>query len=158
MMRNAFWYAAAIVLAGWLVHGQVARTTLDIYFIDVEGGQATLVVSPSGASMLVDAGWAGFNGRDADRIATAAKQAGLSRIDNLVITHYHADHVGGVPALAAKLPIGTFIDHGPTVEDGAQPAALYRAYIEARAKGRHLEVKPGDTIPVEGLDVRVVSS
>lgn len=108
--------------------------------------------------MLVDAGWSGVNGRDADRIAAAAKQAGLARIDHLVVTHYHRDHVGGVPELAARLPIGTFVDHGPTVEQGDQPAALFRAYVETRDKGRHLQVKPGDTIPVADLDVRVVSA
>jgi beta-lactamase superfamily II metal-dependent hydrolase len=158
VMRTAFWSATAIALAGWLVAAQGTRSTLDLYFIDVEGGQATLIVSPTGASMMVDAGWAGFNGRDGDRIAAAAKQAGLARIDNLVVTHYHADHVGGVPALAAKLPIGTFVDHGPTVEEGAQPAALYRAYLDAQATGRHLLVKPGDSIAVPGIDVHVVSA
>jgi len=132
--------------------------SLDIYFIDVEGGQATLIVSPSGESMLVDAGWPGFDGRDADRIAAAAKQAGLSRIDYLIVTHYHNDHVGGVPAIAAKMPIGTFVDHGETVEHGAQPDALYKNYLEVRGKGRHLQVKPGDTIPIKGLDVRVVTA
>jgi beta-lactamase superfamily II metal-dependent hydrolase len=131
---------------------------LNIYFIDVEGGQATLLVSPAGESMLVDTGWPGFNGRDADRIAAAAKQAGVSRIDYLVITHYHADHVGGVPALAARLPIRTFVDHGPTVEHGDQPDALFNAYLDVRKRGRHLQVKPGDTIPIAGIDVRVVSS
>jgi competence protein ComEC len=135
-----------------------SRTTLDIYFVDVEGGQATLLVSPSGASMLVDAGWSGVNGRDADRIVAAAKQAGLSRIDYLVVTHYHRDHVGGVPDLAARIPIGTFVDHGPTVERGAAPDALFGAYVATRDKGRHLQVKPGDTIPVADLDVRVMSA
>ena len=158
MMRTACSLAVALALAGSLVAAQGRRTTLDIYVIDVEGGQATLVVTPAGGSLLVDTGWSGFDGRDADRIAATAKQAGLSSIDTLVVTHYHVDHVGGVPALAARLPIGTFVDHGPTVEEGEQPVALYRAYVEARAKGRHLEVKPGDMIPVAGLDVRVVSS
>src|SRR5881396_3415035 len=105
-----------LVLLGFLAVPCVhAAKTLEIYSIDVEGGQATLLVSPSGQSMLVDTGWRGFNGRDADRIVAAAKQAGVSRIDYLVVTHYHADHVGGVPELAARLPIGTFVDHGPTV-------------------------------------------
>ena len=159
-MRRVFssLMAVAVAAAGTLAGAQGPRTTLDIYVIDVEGGQATLLVAPSGASMLVDAGWPGFDGRDADRIAAAAKQAGLSRIDTLVVTHYHRDHVGGVPAIAARLPIGTFVDHGPTVEEGDQPALLYRAYLDARAQGRHLLVKPGDTIPIASLDVRVVSA
>ena len=89
-----------------------AAGTLDVYFIDVEGGQSTLFVSPSGESMLVDTGWPGFNGRDADRIAKVAKTAGVTRINYLVITHFHMDHVGGVPQLAARIPIGTFVDHG----------------------------------------------
>jgi competence protein ComEC len=131
---------------------------LDIQFIDVEGGQATLIVSPSGESLLVDTGYPGFDGRDADRIAAAVKQVGLSKIDYLVITHYHADHVGGVPALAARVPIGTFVDHGPTVEEGERPAALFAAYLETRNKGRHLLVRPGDSLPVKGLDVRFVSA
>jgi len=158
MMRTRFGWIALAVAVTVVSIGAQARTTLDVYFVDVEGGQATLLVSPSGASMLVDAGWSGVNGRDADRIAAAAKQAGISRIDYLVVTHYHRDHVGGVPELAAKIPVGTFVDHGPNVEQGEQPAALYNAYVAARDKGRHLLVKPGDTIPLAGLDVRVVSS
>jgi glyoxylase-like metal-dependent hydrolase (beta-lactamase superfamily II) len=124
-----------------------ADKPLDIQFIDVEGGQATLVVSPSGESLLVDTGYVGFNDRDADRIAAAVKQAGLSRIDYLVVTHYHADHVGGVPALAARVPVRTFVDHGPTVEEGERPAKLYNDYLAVRSKGRHILARPGDTLP-----------
>ncbi len=131
---------------------------LDIHVIDVEGGQATLMVTPSGESLLVDTGYVGFNGRDADRIASVVRQAGLSRIDYLVVTHYHADHVGGVPALAARVPIRTFVDHGPTVEQGDQPALLYQAYLATRAKGRHVLARPGETLPIAGLDVRFVSA
>src|SRR5262245_8780618 len=108
--------------------------------------------------MLVDAGWSGVNGRDADRIAAAAKQAGLSKIDYLLVTHYHRDHVGGVPDLAAKIPIGTFVDHGPTVEHDPAAMGLFNAYLATRDKAKHLPVKPGDTVPVSGLDVRVVSA
>lgn len=135
-----------------------AAGTLDIYFIDVEGGQATLYVSPSGQSMLVDAGYPGFGGRDAGRIVAAAAQAGLRQIDVLVVTHYHGDHVGGVPELAARMPIRTFVDHGPTSERGERVETLVRPYLQVRGTGRHLEVKPGDRIPVDGLDVRVVTS
>jgi competence protein ComEC len=130
--------------------------SLDVYVIDVEGGQSTLVVSPSGESLLIDTGWPGFDGRDPARIQAAMKQANISRIDNLIVTHYHTDHVGGVPALAAKVPIGTFIDHGPTVENSADPG--YTAYLETRKRGRNLQPKPGDTIPVAGLKVTVLSS
>jgi beta-lactamase superfamily II metal-dependent hydrolase len=133
-----------------------SQRPLDIYFIDVEGGQATLVVAPSGESLLVDAGYPGFGGRDLARVEAAIKQAGLSKIDYMVVTHYHTDHVGNVPALAARIPIRTFVDHGPTVEEGTR--ALYDAYAEARKTGRHLQVKPGDRIPIAGVDVTVVSS
>jgi competence protein ComEC len=133
------------------------RKTLDVYFVDVEGGQATLIVSPSGESMLIDAGWSGFNGRDAERIAAAAKQAGTSRIDYMVVTHYHRDHVGGVPELAAKLPIGTFVDYGGNLE-GGNAAEVFAAYEPVRAKGRHLIVKPGDKLPIKGFEALVVSS
>lgn len=156
MPRAFLWLIAALVVAPLAPAYTQPQKTLDVYFIDVEGGQATLFVSPSGESMLVDAGWPGFNGRDADRIAAAAKQAGVSRIDYMVVTHYHNDHVGGVPELAARLPIRTFVDHGPTVEQGDRPAALFRAYDGARAKGRHLQVRPGDRIPIAGIDVLVV--
>ncbi len=135
-----------------------AAKNLEVYFIDVEGGQSTLLVSPSGESMLIDTGWAGHNHRDADRIAAAAKAAGVKKIDYLVITHYHADHVGGVPQLAEKMPIVNFVDHGPNNEHGKDADILYNAYIAQREKGKHLQVKPGDTIPVKGLDVTVLSS
>ena len=93
-----------------------ARKGLQIYFVDVEGGQATLFVTPAGQSLLIDTGWPGFDGRDADRIVAAAKNAGISKIDYVLITHFHMDHVGGAPQLADRIPIGTFIDHGENRE------------------------------------------
>jgi len=142
------------------------RHTFDIYSIDVEGGQSTLLISPSGESLLIDTGSPGD--RDADRIAAVAKQAGLTRIDALVITHYDGDHVGGAKDLSDRLPIRAFFDHGPRVPPpGAPPLAeqaqagldrLDATYAQVRAKGRHTEVKAGDRIPLEGLDVQVVSS
>ena len=149
--------ATALATSTQPVRAQPAKP-LEIHFIDVEGGQATLLVPPGGQSMLVDTGFVGFNDRDADRIAAAVKKAGLSRIDYLVVTHHHADHVGGVPALAARVPIGTFVDHGPTVEQGDQPAALYRNYLTVRDKARHVLARPGETLPITGLDVRFVSA
>ena len=135
-----------------------AAGTLDVYFIDVEGGQATLFVSPSGESMLVDTGWPDFNGRDADRIVSAAKEAGVTRLNYVVITHYHMDHVGGVPQLAERIPVGTYVDHGRSVETGKQADELYQAYVQVRDRASHLIVRAGDRVPIEGMEVRVVSA
>jgi competence protein ComEC len=135
-----------------------AAKTLDVYFIDVEGGQATLFVAPSGQSMLVDTGWPGFNARDANRIIAAAKLAKIKKIDYVVISHHHADHVGGSKQLAERFPIGTFIDKGPTIEKTAQARELTQIYEEAYAKSQHKVVKPGDSIPVKDLDIKVVAA
>jgi beta-lactamase superfamily II metal-dependent hydrolase len=135
-----------------------AAQTLEVYFIDVEGGQATLFVSPLGDTMLVDAGWPDAGDRDADRIMAAAKLAGVKRIDYLVVTHYHTDHVGGVPQLAARIPIRTFVDHGPSVETTMQADLLFSDYSEVRNKGKHLVAKPGDWLPIQGINVQVLSA
>lgn len=135
-----------------------AAKTLDIYFVDVEGGQATLIVSPSGESMLVDTGWPGFNGRDADRIAAAAKKAGVKKIDYLFITHHHGDHVGGVKQLIERIPVKNFLDHGDTVETNKNALELKEMYTQAAASGKRINVKPGDTIPVKGLNIQVVAA
>jgi len=157
-MRTILAVAATLMTLAQSGIGTGTGKPLRINVMDVEGGQATLIVSPSNESILVDAGWPGFNGRDADRIAAAAKELGISRIDYLVVTHYHTDHVGGVPQLVAKVPVGTFVDHGDTVEHTEQGDGLYKAYLPVRDKAKHLLVKPGDTIPIKGLDVRVVSA
>ena len=131
---------------------------LKMFFIDVEGGQSTLIVTPAGQSMLVDTGWPDFNGRDAERIVQAAKVAGIHRINYLFITHFHADHVGGVPQLAARIPIDNFLDHGPDVQKGPADQELYSAYMKVAMKGKHRVVKPGDVIPLEGVNVVVVEA
>lgn len=139
--------------AGWL-----AAKDLQVYFIDVEGGQSTLFVAPSGESLLMDVGWGGFNHRDGNRIAAAAKAAGVKKIDYLVISHYHADHAGGILDVAGKFPIRNFVDHGDTTETGQDAKVLFNEYTSARAKGNHVLVRPGDVIPIKGLEVHVLAA
>lgn len=131
-----------------------AAKTLDIYFIDVEGGQSTLIVSPSGQTLLVDTGYPGNSGRDAIRILQAAKRAGVKKIDSLLITHHHPDHVGGVENLLQRLPVTTYLDHGISIEDNEYP----EAYKKAFALGQHMVVAPGDKIAIKGLEINVVGA
>jgi len=139
----------------------IPQKALQIYFVDVEGGQATLFVTPAGQSLLIDTGWPGNEGRDADRIVAAAKDAKISKIDFVLITHYHVDHGGGVPQLAERIPIGTFIDHGENRETAdAMTEKVWQSYqaLLAAKKYPRLSVKPGDVLPVKGVHAEVVSS
>src|SRR5437764_6001753 len=115
--------------------GAAARG-LDIYFIDVEGGQSTLIVTPAGQSLLVDTGYPDRDGRDPDRIMAAMRDAKVSRIDYLLITHMHEDHNGGAAELARRVPIGAFVDYGDLVETSPDQVASFAAYSDAR---RHAE-------------------
>src|SRR5438093_10028602 len=113
-------FALMFSTAGAMAQTRPARTALDIYVIDVEGGNATLFISPSGESLLIDTGNAGAAApRDAGRIMAAAKDAGLQQIDHLITTHWHGDHFGGMAELASRIPMRAFIDHGPNVQPGA---------------------------------------
>src|SRR5580692_1625130 len=121
---------------------------LEIYFVDVEGGQSTLFVTAEGQSLLIDTGWPGNAGRDADRIVAAAKKAGLSKIDFVLLTHYHVDHAGGVPQLFARIPVGAFIDHGANREPGdretEQSWEAYQKLVASQHVTRIIE-KVGDS-------------
>jgi len=136
-----------------------ARTTLDIYVVDVEGGNATLFVTPAGESVLIDTGNLDGAPRDAARILDAARNAGLTRIDHLITTHWHADHFGGLAELARQIPIREFIDHGPN----AQPNAVADQFLASVYPGltngaAHRVAKPGDRIPLKGVEWQIVAS
>ncbi len=150
--------AAFLAAYFWLAPAAGALKPLQIYFIDVEGGQSTLIVDPQGESLLIDTGWDDFNGRDADRIVAAAKSAGIDHIDDLIITHYHADHAGGVPQLAAKMKIGTFFDHGANFETDADTTRTYNGYLAVAVRAKRVTVKPGDVLPLKGIHVQVLTS
>jgi len=138
-----------------------ASPTLDVYVIDVEGGNAVLFVSPSHETLLIDTGNVGTVAapRDAGRIVDAMKDAGVQRIDHLITTHWHGDHFGGMAELASRVPIREFIDHGPNVQPGDVADTFLRdTYPKLYAGASHIVAKPGDRIPMAGLDVRVVTS
>lgn len=150
----------AIVMSAALVSAQRQAKTLDIYVVDVEGGNASLFVSPSGESLLIDTGNGGMAApRDAGRIVEAAKDAGISQIDHLITTHWHGDHYGGLAELAARMPIRQFIDHGANIQPAeATDEFLKTTYPALYAKGTHTVAKAGDVIPLAGVNVRVIAS
>ncbi len=139
----------------------VSAKPLEIYFVDVEGGQATLIVTPDRQSLLIDAGY-GRTSRDPDRILAAARSAGLERIDFLLATHFHSDHIGGVPELAARMAIDTFIDYGAPggTSYGADRMSVrgFSNYEGVRSRARHLPATPGAKLPLEGVEAHIVSA
>jgi competence protein ComEC len=161
-MRSTF---ASFALAALLVSAPFAQApgqkpqvgkTLDIYVIDVEGGKATLFVTPAGETVMLDS--ANPGPRDQERMMAAITAAGVKQIDYLVTTHYHSDHIGGMGELATQVPIKHYVDHGPSVEERDPVPGFHAAYAELRAKAKHTVVKPGDTLPLAGVDWRVVTS
>jgi len=139
-----------------------AKGNLQVYFVDVEGGQATLFVTPAGQSLLIDTGWPGNDGRDAERILAATKLAGISKIDYVLLTHYHNDHSGGVPQLVERIPVGTFIDHGANIDTKPSGPTLevWEAYQKVLATGKykHIVARQGEVMPIAGMKVTVISS
>ena len=147
-----------VVALGALLLSGAEKKNLEIYWIDAEGGAATLIVSPSGESMLVDTANRTPDDRDAKRIMAAVQMAGLKKIDILLTTHFHADHIGAMPALAKMIPIEMYMDHGDSVElNRPNVAAAYQAYVELSA-GKRKILKAGDKIPLKGVDIEVIMS
>ena len=172
-------FAAALLSTALVTPALAAGGTLKIVSVDVEGGGGTLFVTPSGRSLLIDTGWPSDYGllpspdgaqNSADRIVAAAKKLGVKKIDYLIITHFHMDHVGGVVDLAKQIPIGTFIDHGPNAEHlspgvkddpqlpGGAPDILYPKYLEVIKGHQHIVAKPGQVIRMGGMTDTIVSS
>ena len=171
-MTSRLAFSCATALLALAPIRALTAKTLDIYFIDVEGGQSTLLVTPERHSFLVDTGWAG-NGaqgskagdpaqaRDANRIVAAARDAGIKQIDYLLITHFHSDHDGGAVELAQLIPIRHFIDHGSLPAEAQKDAGqkdAFEAYLAIRTKAQHIEPKPGDRLPLKDIDAVIVSS
>jgi competence protein ComEC len=156
MKRLAVTCAAIVAITGALSAQRGPAKPLDIYVVDTEGGKAALWVAPSGQTLLIDTGNPG--NRDLDRLMAAITEAGVKQIDYLILTHYHVDHVGGLTELAKRIPIANFIDHGPSVEEREQVQGFQAAYAELYGKAKHMVVKPGDKVPIAGLDWRIVTT
>jgi competence protein ComEC len=171
--------STALVTPALVTPALAAGDTLKIVSVDVEGGGGTLFVTPSGRSLLIDTGWPSDYGllpspdgaqNSADRIVAAAKKLGVKKIDYLIITHYHMDHVGGVVDLVNRMPVGTFIDHGPNVEHlppgvkddpqlpGGAPDILYPKYLEVIKGHKHIVARPGQVIRMGGMTDTIVAS
>jgi competence protein ComEC len=162
-----------VLLASAGCGARASEPDLTIYFIDVEGGQSTLIVTRHRHSLLIDTCWAGdgsgfhpgdpHQARDANRILAAARDAGVSRIDYLLITHFHIDHDGGVSELARLMPVRTFVDHGAPSQDAVKSSPetgdAFAAYVKVRgASAAHLEPRPGERLPLADVEAIIVSS
>ncbi|MCY3846745.1 MAG: MBL fold metallo-hydrolase [Acidobacteria bacterium] len=134
---------------------QSGAGTLDIYWIDVEGGGATLVIAPTGESMLLDVGWPRPEGRDARRIAAVMEEAGLEKLDYMLITHFHTDHVGSLRELADLVPIDHYLDHGGETEERNQQ--WRDLYLEVAGDAR-MVASAGDRMSLGDVDVLMISS
>ena len=168
---------AAVIAAATLV-AQTPANTLSIYFIDVEGGQATLVVTPARESLLIDAGYPGDasliapafgekpsptgQARDPQRILAAAKDAGITAIDYMLMTHSHADHAGGILEVSQRLPIKNFVNHIPPTDDAETVVSgtkvMHERFMTAAAMARRVDPTLGSTLPMKGVDVTFIAA
>jgi len=157
-MKRAPIVVVAAALSAALLSAQ--SKTLDIYVVDVEGGNATLFVTPAREAVLIDTGNGGPAAvRDADRIMAAVKDAGIAQIDALVTSHWHGDHMGAMAELAGRIPIRHYLDHGGNVQPAeAVDTFLKGTYPGLIAKAKHTVVKAGDVLALKGVDWRFVTS
>jgi len=134
-----------------------AADTLEMFVVDTEGGKALILLTPSGQSLLVDAGYPTADDRDTNRIVAAATAAGIKHFDYIVATHYDVDHAGNVARVDARIPGRVFVDHGSAMPDAEHDEA-YLSYVKAIGNRLRLSLKPGDVVPLEGVRVTVVTS
>src|SRR6476620_7896522 len=133
-MRGALILLVLVVSISCAFGQSPAAKPLTIYVVDVEGGNATLFVTPAGESVLIDSGNTPPGAsRDADRIMAVVRDAGLKQIDHLITTHYHGDHVGGLPELTKRITVREFIDHGANVQPAANIDPILQQYAEIYA-------------------------
>ena len=158
--RRLTWHVMlmiAVVLSAPSLHAQTPAT-LDIYWIDVEGGAATLVVTPEREVVLMDTGWPRPDARDAERIQAAMRDAGVDEIDYLLFSHFHTDHVGGLAALLERVPVGQIIDHGDSVELGSDAGRrLWDTYV-GLSRDRRRSIAPGDKLPLQRLELTFIGA
>ena len=159
MARLTLIAATAFCLLGFSAQ---AQNTLDIYWIDADGGAATLVVTPERESVLMDAGYKLPDDGHAKRVVAAMKDAGIDSLDYFIASHFHGDHVGGVESLASLVTIGEFVSHGESVEqttERGRPAwEAYLAGANLAERRSPTPVRPGDILPLAGIDFSIVSS
>ncbi len=154
-------FAVALPATVATQRGGTGAGSLDIYVVDPEGGKAALWVTPAGQAVLIDTGSPGD--RDVTRIMEAVAAAHVTKIDYLISTHYHSDHIGGLQEVVKRIPVATFVDHGPTVEPPAIPGreqvpGFQTAYADLYGKAKHMVVKPGDRLALTGVDWRIVTA
>lgn len=158
-MRTPLAAFLALALSTTCVDAAATRNTLDIWVVDVEGGNATLFVTPSGDSVLIDTGNANGAERDSSRIMEAVRDAGITQIDHLILTHYHGDHFGGMELVAKQIPVKEFIDHGPNMQEGVGVDFEKNVYPKLYAGAKHTVAKPGDRIQLGGgVEWRIVAA
>jgi len=156
--------AAFLAVAGAVLAAQSGSSSskpLEIYVIDVEGGKSDLWMTPAGQTILIDTASGGD--RDLNRILDALAAAKVTKLDYLITTHYHVDHAGNLNEIAKRIPVANFVDHGDTTEaplvagQREQIPGFWALYPSIYAKGKRISVKPGDKLPITGLDWQIVA-
>jgi competence protein ComEC len=154
MQRSSIWVGLALLCSAQVIQAQ----QMDIYWIDSDGAAATLIVTPSRQTILVDSAFNRPGDIYSHRIRAAMQDAGVSQIDYFIATHYHGDHIGGITALAKMVPVIEFIDHGETTLTDEGGLESYQRYIENTESRKRTSVSPHMILPLRGVDVTVIAS